>query len=337
MYSMLFGTLQVNGRGRSPPSTEDRICIQHLEEEGCDIFAVFDGHSGDEVAEITRELLYKRIQPHLPGRTPEEIAVILVREFIAHNKYLASPGVFGKLNDSGSTATLAVVTPTHCIVAYIGDSPCFLMDPNTGRIISQIEKHEPSLAVETARIRAAGGFVEVDESGIPRVDGMLAVARAFGDFSLNWTGSSPPEGADWSKMKVTSHPDVVIWERPATGLLAIMSDGLVETEGDTMKPLEQVAHDIFVALNAQNKNLSATVKSVLQGHVEESVRITRSRYSGDDLSMILVNVGVGDVHQGGATQIVAAAVEHVKPPTRKAKRLRKKTAKKNRLIKIFSC
>jgi serine/threonine protein phosphatase PrpC len=340
LYSMLYGTLQVNGRGRRIPSTEDRVCIQHLPEENCDIFAVFDGHSGPEVAEITKGLLYKRIQAALKtsGSTPEEMAAMLARQFIAHNKYLASPEVFHTINDSGSTATLALVTPTHCIVAYIGDSPCFLMNPENGTIISQIGKHEPSLATETARIKAAGGFVEVDEGGTARVDGMLAVARAFGDFSFNTMkgGGLPPEDADWIKMKVTSHPDVVIWERPAKGLLAIMSDGLVETNGDTLKPLEQVAYDIYSGL-ALNNNLGACVKHVLQKHVEDSVRGTRRRYDGDDLSLILVDVGRGgEVSQEGGSSHVASMVEN-KAPTRKAKLRRKKTAKKNRLIKIFSC
>ena len=58
---MIFGTAQVNGRGRSPPSTEDRVSTEHLL-DGCDYFAVFDGHSGERVASLSKELLYKRVK-----------------------------------------------------------------------------------------------------------------------------------------------------------------------------------------------------------------------------------------------------------------------------------
>lgn len=52
-----------------------------------------------------------------------------------------------------------------------------MLDPATGHILLRMGKHEPSDAVEVARIQAAGGTVEVDEHGIPRVDGSLAVSR----------------------------------------------------------------------------------------------------------------------------------------------------------------
>jgi hypothetical protein len=334
---MLYGTSHVNGRGRNPPSTEDRVSIENLMEH-CDYFAVFDGHSGAEVAKLSKAELYKRIQAALVALGPDalsrtnDIAALLKGCFIEHNKYLASPSVIKTLDDSGSTATVCLVTPTHIYAAYIGDSPCFMMNPRTGKILEEMGKHEPSLAVETARIRAAGGFVEIDEYGTPRVDGTLAVARAFGDFSLNWTGSAPPPNADWTKMKVTAHPDVVVWRRPEYGLLAIMSDGLVETDTSTLKPLAQVAHDIQRSLEATGYNLKGAADAVVRGHVRSS---GLGFYDGDDLSIILIDVGVGTPGQSGG----ADEAPPMKAPTRKAKRGRRRatTNKKSQLIKIFSC
>lgn len=329
---MLYGTSQVNGRGRSPPSSEDRISVENLMED-CDLFAVYDGHSGARVATLCKTMLYKQIQEAVRLLGPdalnrkEDIVDLLKRVFIEHNKYLAS--VINTLDDSGSTATVVLVTPNYIFLAYLGDSPCFMMHPQTGHIIEEMGKHEPSLAIETARIKAAGGFVEIDEYGIPRVDGVLAVARAFGDFSLNWKGSSPPAGADWTKMKVPAHPDVMVWTRPDVGVLAIMSDGLVETDTATLKPLAQVAHDIKRGLEGTGYNLKGAADKVLGEHVRQGGR----KYSGDDLSLILVDVGTG-IMTGGAPQIKSAQ----KPTTRKAKgRRRIRTEKQNRLIKIFSC
>ena len=331
---MLYGTSQVNGRGRSPPSSEDRISVENLM-EGCDFFAIYDGHSGVKVAHLSKTMLYKKIQDALqlagPGilSNEEQMTVLLKRVFIEHNKYLAS--VIQTLNDSGSTATVALVTPTNIYLAYIGDSPCFLMHPQSGHIIHEMGKHEPSLAEETTRIQNAGGFVEIDESGIPRVDGMLAVARAFGDFSLNWKGNTPPAGADWTKMKVTAHPDVVIWKRPGTGVLAIMSDGLVETDTAITKPLAQVAFDIKKGLETNGYNLKKGAEAVVREHMREAS--DGEKYSGDDLSLILIDVSTGDEGQ----QIGGQKVQ--KPLTRKARgkrRLRATTEKKGQLIKIFS-
>ena len=335
---MIFGTAQVNGRGRSPPSTEDRVSTEHLL-DGCDYFAIFDGHSGERVASLSKELLHKRIKDALlllgenKLEDTEAVAAMLKAVFIEHNKYLASPAVFGTLNDSGSTATVALVTQKHIYMAYLGDSPCFLLNPRNGWILERMGKHEPSLAAETARINAAGGFVEIDEFGTPRVDGMLAVARAFGDFSLNWKGREPPAGADWTKMKVCGHPDVSVWKRPAAGVLAIMSDGLVETESGTLKPLEQVGRDIFHALEGNQYDLTRSTGAVLKKHVSDSTG--SSRYGGDDLSLILVDVGTGGVALGGGPNEPGPII--VKNPSRKARRKRVRTGKKDRLIKIFSC
>lgn len=328
---MLYGTAQINGRGRRPASTEDRIAIESLV-EGCDYFAVFDGHSGPEVANRCKSELGTRLRNALTNAGPDilnqldTIKSILQTIFIDFNKYLASPPIIKTIDDSGSTATVALITPTHIILSYLGDSPCFLLDPATGHILQRMGKHEPSDAGEVERIQAAGGTVEVDEHGIPRVDGNLAVSRAFGDFSLSMKGGKLDFTADWTKMKVTAHPDVMVWERPAQGILAVMSDGLVEGDTTLFKPLEEVSRVIYDGLVEKANDLNATAQYVVQKHTK-----LHPRYDGDDLSLILVNVGGGKIaHKGGKPV--------VKPPTRKSKgRKRIRTEKTNRLIKIFSC
>ena len=330
---MLYGKAQVNGRGRSPPSTEDRVCYRNLMEQ-CDLFAVFDGHSGAGVVRFTVEFLPRRIQEALAAAGPDilkntgQIQEILKRVFIEHDKDLARN--FDKVRDSGSTATVALVTATHVIVAYLGDSPCFLMNPNTGLILpgGEMGKHEPTLASEAERIKRAGGTVEIDESGIARVDGCLMVSRAFGDFSLKYPDmENPPYGADWAQMKVTAHPDFVVWERPESGLLALMSDGMVETETTALKPLQQVAADIFKVLRGVSFDLAMGAEGVVKAHVAES---GGADYDGDDLSIMIVNVGRPQA--GGSAPVMTA-----KPKTRRVKGKRKiKSMKTNRLIKMFT-
>lgn len=341
---MLYGTAQFNGRGRYPPSTEDRMCFKNLMEQ-CDLFAVFDGHSGSGVARYTVEVLPQRIQAALkesPGvlANIEKLKTILKSIFIEHDKDLARN--ITKTGDSGSTATVALVTPTHVIVAYIGDSPCFLMNPITGLILpgGEMGKHEPTLAEESARIQRAGGKVEIDDMGVPRVEGLM-VSRAFGDFTIKFPDlENPPFESDWTKMKVTAHPDILVMERPANGLLAIMSDGMVETDTTVLKALPLVAADIYKALIANSYDLSATAKAVITAHVKASAN-TPKEYDGDDLSLILVHVGTqAGLQVGGSKDAIRSALNTLDTRVRsfKVKKKKKvKTAKMNRLIKVFTC
>jgi len=343
---MLYGKAQVNGRGRQPPSTEDRICFKKLMEQ-CDLFAVFDGHSGAGVVRYTVEHLPGRIKAALEAGGPdilkntELMQSILKKVFIEHDKDLAKN--FSKVGDSGSTASVGLITPTHVVVAYIGDSPCFLMNPNTGLILpgGEMGKHEPTLAGENARIMRAGGTVEIDEMGVPRVDGLM-VSRAFGDFSLKFSNiSKPPYDSDWTQMKVTAHPDCIVWERPESGLLALMSDGLVDTDTTALKPLQQVAADIFKSLKDTHYDLPKSAVATVKAHVAASVAGSRDSYEGDDLSLLIVDVGRGGsspVGSGGMGATIAAVAKMTagKPNTRRQGKKKARTMKTNRLIKMFT-
>lgn len=88
---------------------------------------------------------------------------------------------------SGSTANTAILkckysnTEKKCVIEIIdcnvGDSRCFVY--NQGKTTQLSQDHKPHVESEKSRIQGAGGVVE---SG--RVNGMLAVSRAFGDFDF---------------------------------------------------------------------------------------------------------------------------------------------------------
>ena len=97
---------------------------------------------------------------------------------------------------SGSTCTAVLVTPTHYVFSNLGDSRAVLAHGSKAcihappiasdstihcspslQVVYATKDHKPSLAVERNRIKAAGGMVMNE-----RVDGGLAVSRAFGDF-----------------------------------------------------------------------------------------------------------------------------------------------------------
>jgi serine/threonine protein phosphatase PrpC len=287
---MKYGIADVDGRGR--PS-EDRNFVRELPGETM-VAAVFDGHSGLSTVDFTMKKL-----PDILCDTISKVSAdnthnknTLKKIFIDHDKNLARQGAL-YYRDSGSTATVAFITQKHCVLAFVGDSPACIIDPETGKILQEIHKHEPNVPGEQKRIVANGGEVTNDEGDTARVNGCLAVSRAFGDFSLKFKNSRTPEwDVDWAtKFCVTADPDVITFPRPTRGVLAIFSDGLVETtEGDGLKPLKDVAASIHASMRLK-KTLKEAAEDVLQKHIAESVS-DPANYSGDDLTLVLVDISL---------------------------------------------
>lgn len=76
---------------------------------------------------------------------------------------------------AGCTANVVMITKTEIYCANAGDSRAVLSKKSKARELST--DHKPDTPSEKRRIERANGFVE--ES---RVNGMLALSRALGDF-----------------------------------------------------------------------------------------------------------------------------------------------------------
>ena len=77
--------------------------------------------------------------------------------------------------DTGTTACVVLITPTEIYCSNAGDSRGCLSRDKAAVPLSY--DHKPNNEEELNRIRKANHFVEDD-----RVDGNLALSRAFGDF-----------------------------------------------------------------------------------------------------------------------------------------------------------
>lgn len=78
--------------------------------------------------------------------------------------------------DSGTTACVVLLTPTHVVCANAGDSRAVISRLGNKAIPLSYD-HKPDDEEEERRIRAAGGYVAGG-----RVEGDLAVSRGLGDF-----------------------------------------------------------------------------------------------------------------------------------------------------------
>lgn len=89
-------------------------------------------------------------------------------------------------NDTGTTSCVVFMSDTHIYCANAGDSRAVLAKTNGAVPLS--EDHKPDNAGELRRIEKAEHMVEDS-----RVDGNLALSRAFGDFQYKDKPNMKPE------------------------------------------------------------------------------------------------------------------------------------------------
>ena len=135
------------------------------------LFSVFDGHGGKEVANYANERFSDILQslPQFQAKKYKEALVEAFRVFDAEVK----DKDYGM--DTGTTANVVYFNDTDIYCANSGDSRAVLYTGNSAYPLSF--DHKPDNEQERTRIEKSDHFVEDS-----RVDGNLALSRAFGDF-----------------------------------------------------------------------------------------------------------------------------------------------------------
>jgi len=173
------------------PTMEDQIVIlgSFGGESNEDYFAVFDGHGGSTASKYSGQQLHQILQTviHERALSPEEIPlqmpVLLKESFSRCNQGLKSLGV---CQETGTTAVVAYSRGNHLWVANAGDSRAVLA--KSGSAIRVTTDHKPTLESERTRILQLKGYVIFG-----RVNGVLAVSRALGDFYFHPHVTCEPE------------------------------------------------------------------------------------------------------------------------------------------------
>ncbi|GKU93090.1 hypothetical protein SLEP1_g6718 [Rubroshorea leprosula] len=239
-------------KGKSNHPMEDYVVseFKQLNDNELGLFAIFDGHLGHDVAKYLQTHLFSNILKEGDFMTETEDAI--KRAYHSTDAEILDQTVH--LGRGGSTAVTAIlINGQKLVVANVGDSRAVICRNGVATQLSV--DHEPSK--EKRMIERRGGFVSNLPGDVPRVDGQLAVARAFGDRSL--------------KLHLSSEPDVKIeMINDDVEFLILASDGIWKVMSN------QEAVDTIKHL----KDAQAAAKRL----IEEAI----SRKSKDDISCIVV-------------------------------------------------
>lgn len=245
-----YGYSLVKGKANHP--MEDYHVAKFIQVKGQELglFAIYDGHLGDSVPAYLQKHLFSNILKEEEFWTHPDRSISKSYEATDEAILSHSPD----LGRGGSTAVTAILINGQKLwVANVGDSRAVLAKGE--EVIQMTTDHEPDR--ERGSIETRGGFVSNMPGDVPRVNGQLAVSRAFGDKSL--------------KSHLRSDPDIKQEDIDSkTDLLILASDGLWK-----------------VMCNEDAINLVRKVKDP-QAAAKQLTAEALNRDSKDDISCVVV-------------------------------------------------
>lgn len=207
-----FGYSLVKGKADHRMEDYHVAKFVEIEEHELGLFAIFDGHLGDGVPAYLQTHLFPNILKEEefwvdPGRSITKAYEKTDQAILSQTSDLAR---------GGSTAVTAIlINGRRLWIANLGDSRAVLS--RGGQAIQMTVDHEPN--TEKSIIENKGGFVSNMPGDVPRVNGQLAVSRAFGDKSLKSHLRSDPDVRD---ANIDVNVDVLILA--SDGLWKVMSN-----------------------------------------------------------------------------------------------------------------
>lgn len=242
------------------------------------IFAVFDGHLGDDAATFCAERAHLHLAVQMEANSGVLNRDVLLATFAACDDDLRE--ALPADSSSGCTATLAVVRPPangsgtrlSLWVANCGDSRAVLWRPGSGSI-AETRDHRPSDAQERARVELAGGVV-CEDFDPPRIDGQLACSRALGAFKYKQDSNLKREA-----QKVSSVPDIYEWAAEPGDWLILACDGVWDTFSS-----ERIVNEVCKA--GDSCDIGDTLARTLQLCIDKE--------ADDNLTLMVVKLGAAD-------------------------------------------
>ncbi|CAE5958238.1 unnamed protein product [Arabidopsis arenosa] len=245
-----YGFSLVKGKANHPMEDYHVANFINIQDHELGLFAIYDGHMGDSVPAYLQKRLFSNI-------LKEGEFWVDPRRSIAKAYEKTDQAILSNSSDlgrGGSTAVTAILINGRKLwIANVGDSRAVLSQGGT--ITQMSTDHEPR--TERSSIEDRGGFVSNLPGDVPRVNGQLAVSRAFGDKGLKTHLSSEP---DIKEAIVDSQTDVLL----------LASDGIWK-----------------VMTNEEAMEIARRVKDPQKAAKELTAEALR-RESKDDISCVVV-------------------------------------------------
>eukprot|EP00178_Gracilaria_changii_P026295 TRINITY_DN8090_c0_g1_i1.p1 TRINITY_DN8090_c0_g1~~TRINITY_DN8090_c0_g1_i1.p1 ORF type:complete len:267 (+),score=54.00 TRINITY_DN8090_c0_g1_i1:108-908(+) len=245
------------------------------------LYAIFDGHGGPEVAKYCGKH-FGRVLKENKNYQNGNYEAALKEAFLTMDELLVSQEGQKELktlkNDNenqesyaGCTANVTFVNKDTLYVANAGDSRCYLY--GSKKVTELSFDHKPDNEIEKNRISKAGGFV-LDG----RVNGNLNLSRAIGDLEYKKNPALKPQD-----QIITADPDVVKRElNLSTDEFFIMGcDGVWELL--TAEEICSIADEMFRS-NA-NVKVSQVVETILDRGLSPD---TSTGIGCDNMSALIV-------------------------------------------------
>ena len=140
------------------------------------LFSLYDGHGGEDPVKYVKDRMPEILAKFLKNSN-DTIDNCLISAFNKIDNELK----FYDSENTGTTATVVVISGKTLFLANVGDSKCVLVNNSETKILSY--DHKCTDLKEVERIKNSGGMIFNN-----RVFGQLALTRALGDHSLKKYG-----------------------------------------------------------------------------------------------------------------------------------------------------
>jgi len=225
-------------------------------------FAIYDGHNGKEASRFLQAKLVEKIKLLKDRHDPIELEKIcweLDQEFLSD--------IYKR--ECGSTCCMAILNNTSLklTIVNVGDSGLCVLRKKENTWQVKTQDHHPHIYPgEALRIKNAGGLVTADG----RVNGRLALSRAFGNFTFKNNRDKTP-----NFQLVIPQPDITALQLEPGDTFLVYCDGI--TEACAMN---------LIAPKLQENLKTKSSEKILRHLLDFSLRVG----STDNMSCILIQL-----------------------------------------------
>jgi len=182
-------------------------------------FAIYDGHGGRQCVDYVTQTLHDNLLGELQ-KAPANVPDAFIRAFNTTDRNMQASGI----NVSGCTACCCLLQEEKAsraiYTAHLGDARAVICRGGLAVRLTSMSDHKATDPTEAKRVIEAGGTIFNE-----RVNGMLAISRAFGDHQLK-TPALPND-------VVSNVPDITSTELTDQDMFVIVAcDGLWDVVED---------------------------------------------------------------------------------------------------------